>query len=86
MGQTRNLLRGLTYGLGEPPAAILTALDNAMRHFNVGSLSTAILAQVQQTAADAASGRRRLRWSNAGHPPATAGAARRHRRAPAHPV
>jgi serine phosphatase RsbU (regulator of sigma subunit) len=48
MGQTRNLLRGLTYGLGEPPAAILTALDNAMQHFNVGSLATAILARASR--------------------------------------
>jgi serine phosphatase RsbU (regulator of sigma subunit) len=69
MGQARNLLRGLTFGAGGPPAEALTALDKAMRHFTVDSLATAILAQVEQTATDAATGRRRLRWSNAGHPP-----------------
>jgi PAS domain S-box-containing protein len=69
MGQARNLLRGITFGVGEPPAAILAALDRAMRHFAVNSLATAILAQVEQTATDAVTGRRRVRWSNAGHPP-----------------
>ena len=69
MGQARNLLRGITFGVGEPPAAILAALDRAMRHFAVNSLATAVLAQVEQTATDAATGRRRVRWSNAGHPP-----------------
>jgi len=77
MGQARNLLRGLTFGVGEPPAAILTSLDKAMRHFTVDSLATAILAQVEQTATDAATGRRRVRWSNAGHPPPLLVASRR---------
>ena len=69
MGQLRNLLRGLAYGVGEPPAKILTSLDGALAHFSVGVLATMILAQVEQTPADAARGDRRVRWSSAGHPP-----------------
>ncbi len=68
MGQIRNLLRGLAYALAEPPAAILTALDKAMGHFAVDSMATAILAQVEQNVFDKVLGRRRVRWSNAGHP------------------
>jgi serine phosphatase RsbU (regulator of sigma subunit) len=69
MGQLRNLLRGLAYGLGEPPAKILSSLDGAVAHFSVGVLATIILAQVEQTSADAVRGERRVRWSSAGHPP-----------------
>ena len=69
MGQLRNLLRGISYTLNKPPAPILTALDEAMGHFSVGSLATAVLAQVEQTVVDKVLSRRRVRWSNAGHPP-----------------
>ena len=69
MGQLRNLLRGISYTLNKPPAPILTALDEAMGHFSVGSLATAVLAQVEQTVIDKVLSRRRVRWSNAGHPP-----------------
>jgi PAS domain S-box-containing protein len=69
MGQLRNLLRGISYTLNKPPAAILTALDTAMGHFSVGPLATAIVAQVEQTVLDKVLRRRRVQWSNAGHPP-----------------
>lgn len=69
MAQLRNLLRGLTFALNKPPAPILTALDEAMEHFAVDSLATAILAQVEQNPLDKLRGKRRVRWSNAGHPP-----------------
>jgi PAS domain S-box-containing protein len=69
MGQLRNLLRGLAYRVGKPPARILTSLDGALSHFAVGALATMVLAQIEQTAADAAVGLRRVRWSSAGHPP-----------------
>jgi serine phosphatase RsbU (regulator of sigma subunit) len=69
MGQLRNLLRGISYTLNKPPAAILTALDAAVAHFAVGTFATAIIAQVEQTVVDKIRKRRRLRWSNAGHPP-----------------
>jgi PAS domain S-box-containing protein len=69
MGQLRNLLRGISYTLNKPPAALLTALDSAMGHFAVGTFATAVIAQTQQTVLDKVRGRRRVRWSNAGHPP-----------------
>ena len=69
MGQLRNLLRGISYALNKPPAALLTALDTAMGHFAVGTLATAIVAQVEQTVVDKVRDRRRIRWSNAGHLP-----------------
>ena len=46
--------------------------DRARRghgHFAVGTFATAIIAQVEQTVLDKVRERRRLRWSNAGHPP-----------------
>ena len=69
MGQVRNLLRGVAYTLATGPAEVLSALDRAMRDLAVDSLTTAVLARVEQSGADAAAGLRRLRWSNAGHPP-----------------
>lgn len=69
MGQVRNLLRGVAYTLGEPPAAVLSALDRALRDLAVGSLATAVLGRVEQEAGMVPLGLRRFRWSNAGHPP-----------------
>ena len=69
MGQVRNLLRGVSMTLGEPPAAVLAGLDRAMHQLAVGVIATAVLAQVEQTDAEKAAGLRTLRWSNAGHPP-----------------
>jgi len=69
MGQVRNLLRGVTYTVEEPPAVVLATLDRALRDLDVGALATAVLAKVEQTREDAAAGLRTLRWSNAGHPP-----------------
>ena len=68
MAQVRNVLRGIAHRMVAPPAAVLTALDEAMRDLAVGSLVTAILAKVDQSPAEAAAGLRTLRWSNAGHP------------------
>jgi serine phosphatase RsbU (regulator of sigma subunit) len=69
MAQVRNVLRGVAHTLREPPAAVLASLDRAMRDLQVGSLATAVLARIEQTAPDAERGVRVLRWSNAGHPP-----------------
>ena len=69
MGQMRNLLRGVAHIEKAPPAAVLSALDLALQDLAVGALATAVLAQVEQSPADAARGLRVLRWSNAGHPP-----------------
>jgi serine phosphatase RsbU (regulator of sigma subunit) len=69
MGQARNLLRGVAYTLAQPPAAILSTLDRAMRDLEVTTYATVLLANVVQTGEQAAAGLRTLRWSNAGHPP-----------------
>ena len=69
MGQVRNLLRGIAYSVGEPPARVLAALDRAMRDLAVGTLATGVLARVEQTPDMEQRGERLLRWSNAGHPP-----------------
>jgi PAS domain S-box-containing protein len=68
MGQVRNLMRGIGYIIGEPPGAVLGAVDRALRDLEVGTLATAVLARVEQAPAQAA-GARLLRWANAGHPP-----------------
>jgi PAS domain S-box-containing protein len=69
MGQARNLLRGVAYTLAEPPAAVLSALDRALRDLEVRTYATVLLGNVEQTPEQAAHGLRTLRWSNAGHPP-----------------
>ncbi|WP_138757504.1 SpoIIE family protein phosphatase [Modestobacter altitudinis] len=68
MAQVRNVLRGVAHHSGGRPSEVLTGLDAAMRDLDIGTLATAVLATVEQTAADAARGARVLRWSNAGHP------------------
>jgi serine phosphatase RsbU (regulator of sigma subunit) len=69
MAQIRNLTRGVSYTLQKPPARVLSGLDAAMSGLAVDAFASAILAQVEQTEADARRGLRTLRWSNAGHPP-----------------
>ncbi|NIH70342.1 PAS domain S-box-containing protein, partial [Modestobacter marinus] len=69
MGQVRNVLRGIAHTLVEPPARVLGALDQAIEHLAIDTLVTAVLAKVEQTPAEAETGMRTLRWSNAGHPP-----------------
>jgi PAS domain S-box-containing protein len=68
MGQVRNLLRGLAYDSELGPAEVLTRLDAAMQGLGLDTLATAVLARVEDCV-DAEGHRRRLRWSNAGHPP-----------------
>src|SRR4051812_19888377 len=69
MAQARNLLRGISYTIDEPPARVLAALDRAMYGLAVNTYATAILAHVEQGEMAAEDGVRTLRWSNAGHPP-----------------
>jgi serine phosphatase RsbU (regulator of sigma subunit) len=69
MGQLRNMLRAFAYDRGEPPSEILRRLDHAITGLHLSTVATVIMARVEQTAADRARGVRRLRWSNAGHPP-----------------
>jgi serine phosphatase RsbU (regulator of sigma subunit) len=69
MAQVRNVLRGVAHCRQETPAAVLSALDRALRDLAVDTLATAVLATVEQCPEEAERGVRRLRWSNAGHPP-----------------
>jgi PAS domain S-box-containing protein len=69
MGQLRGLLRALAYDNDEPPAATLGRTDRAARGLAVGTLATAILARVERHPDVPVTGRRVLRWSNAGHVP-----------------
>jgi serine phosphatase RsbU (regulator of sigma subunit) len=65
MSEIRSLLRGVSYALGEPPAAVLSALQGAMQTYGLDVLATVVLAQIEPDEG----GYRTLRWSNAGHPP-----------------
>jgi serine phosphatase RsbU (regulator of sigma subunit) len=65
MSEIRSLLRGISFALRKPPAAVLTGLQEAMQVFGVSSLATVVLAQMEPEE----HGTRTLRWSNAGHPP-----------------
>ncbi|RZU33884.1 SpoIIE family protein phosphatase [Blastococcus saxobsidens] len=69
MGQLRGMLRGIGFRDGLGPATVLTDLDGAMQSLQVGTLATAAIVRVEQTAEERAAGVNRLRWSNAGHPP-----------------
>jgi len=69
MAQVRNVLRGVAQALAAPPATVLSALDRAVQRLAVEGLTTAVVARVEQSAAEAARGQRVLRWSSAGHPP-----------------
>jgi serine phosphatase RsbU (regulator of sigma subunit) len=65
MAQVRNVLRGVAQVVGEPPSAVLRALDGALARLRFPALTTAVLGQVVRDGG----GGRALLWSNAGHPP-----------------
>ena len=72
MGQVRNLLRGIGYTAGDPPAAVLGQLDRALRDLGIDALATVLLARLEQDEQDEQAGGQGqlvLCWSNAGHPP-----------------
>ncbi len=69
MGQLRGLLRAFAYDRVDPPAQIVSRLDRAIDGLHVVGLATLVLARIEQTEEDAEQGLRRLRWTNAGHPP-----------------
>ena len=72
MGQVRGLLRGIAYTTEAGPAEILSRLDAALEGLQVGTTATAVVARLEQTPDERERGISRLRWSNAGHPPAMA--------------
>ena len=69
MGQLRGLLRALAYDNEESPAATLTRAERAAKGLAVWNLATGILARVERHPDVPVTGRRLLRWSNAGHIP-----------------
>ncbi|PPK93195.1 stage II sporulation protein E [Kineococcus xinjiangensis] len=69
MGQVRAMLRAYAVDRPEPPSALLCRLERSVQVLGLDVLATAVVARVEQTAEDRARGLRRLRWSNAGHPP-----------------
>jgi serine phosphatase RsbU (regulator of sigma subunit) len=68
MGQVRGLLRGISYSSGGTPAEVLGRVDRAVDGLALDTMATALVARLETDGA--APGRTRLRWSNAGHPPA----------------
>jgi sigma-B regulation protein RsbU (phosphoserine phosphatase) len=69
MGQIRSILRGIAYDRPETPAQVLTRVDSVLTGLHVGTLATALVARLEQSANQAAAGLRTLRWSSAGHLP-----------------
>jgi serine phosphatase RsbU (regulator of sigma subunit) len=47
---------------------LITRLDRAMSDLGLTTMTTLLVARIEQTAADARAGLRKLRWSSAGHP------------------
>lgn len=69
MAQVRNVLRGITQALGEPPAAVLAVLDRALSSLGVGVLATVVLGQLTGGPDAHRPEPWSFRWCNAGHPP-----------------
>lgn len=68
MGQVKTLVRGIAFDRLEEPAGVLRRVDHALVGLAVPAMATALVARIEQSAAEAAVGVRRLRWSTAGHP------------------
>ncbi|MGY1752947.1 PP2C family protein-serine/threonine phosphatase [Blastococcus sp. SYSU D01042] len=69
MGQLRGVLRALAYDNDETPAATLQRVDRTAQGLAVSTLATAILARIERHPDVPVTGRRLVRWSNAGHVP-----------------
>ncbi|HEY0358942.1 MAG TPA: SpoIIE family protein phosphatase [Mycobacteriales bacterium] len=65
MGQLRGLLRGIAFTTQDPPARVLTRLDEAIQGLQLATIATAVVARIEPGPDRGAL----LRWSNAGHPP-----------------
>ncbi|MFI0242192.1 SpoIIE family protein phosphatase [Streptomyces sp. NPDC016845] len=67
MAQVRNMLRAFAWSrAGAAPSAIVSQLDEAVRHIAEASMATMTLARLAVGEED---GLWRLQWTNAGHPP-----------------
>ena len=72
MGRVWSLLRAIAVTTGAGPAALLSALDIAMRKLDVGALASAIVARLDRVELPGRAAAWQLCWSNAGHPPPVA--------------
>ncbi|WP_380159639.1 SpoIIE family protein phosphatase [Kineococcus sp. R86509] len=70
MSQVRTIMRAFGALGDDSPAEILAKTDRVMANLQVSTTATAIAARVEQTLDERARGVTRLRWTNAGHPPA----------------
>ena len=70
MSQIRSIVRSLGAVDADSPAQVLGKTDAVMQTLQLATTATAIVARLEQDESEAARGVTRLRWSNAGHPPA----------------
>ena len=70
MGQVRNLVRGLAYDSADPPARLLSRLDEALRGLQLDTLATVLLGRAETSTPAGTTRPVRLTWSSAGHLPA----------------
>ncbi|MGY1771867.1 PP2C family protein-serine/threonine phosphatase [Blastococcus sp. SYSU D00813] len=66
MSQLRTLLRGYAVDRSEVPSETMTRLDRALAQLPVQAIASILLARIEP---GARRGHRRVRWTNAGHPP-----------------
>ena len=69
MGQIPSLLCGAALERTLKPAELLRSVDRAIMSRGIGAIATAVVARLEQTPAERASGLTRLRWATAGHMP-----------------
>ena len=67
MGQLRSMLRAFSWALDDAPSVNVTRLDCAARDLQVSTLASLLYARLDRP--DPRTGRRRMRWTNAGHLP-----------------
>lgn len=69
MSQLRTLVRGIAYHSQDTPGQVLMHADDAIRGLDVDTTATAVVARIEPDESSREPGLRRVRWSNAGHPP-----------------
>uniref|UniRef100_UPI000B03BAE1 PP2C family protein-serine/threonine phosphatase n=1 Tax=Peterkaempfera griseoplana TaxID=66896 RepID=UPI000B03BAE1 len=65
MSQARNMLRAFAWAVEDSPSLVVDRLEEALPHLTDDFLATLVLARVSGRPG----GPRRLKWTNAGHPP-----------------
>ncbi len=69
MSHLRSALRSIAVTTGAGPAEVLERVDRALRTLQSDAVATAVVARIEQSPQEEASGRTHVRWSSAGHPP-----------------